>query len=559
MYCGTVASYFVWPAPVAGVRPDDGRRSGGSTLPTPVGAFALMSIGNGTYRGSVVAHDLAINGITLEHRAFSGCLPPKPAETLQLASVCTDRFTHRSTMRLRNSGASAREATWSDGNGQSDNITVPADNDYFFDVLGGDVVHHIVVTSGSTTLTQDTSIRACAGTIVVHKVVTGLGTPRPGPWRIVITGTNGTSASVNLGDGQSASVRVDGGAFRTGAFPIGARKGGYQYYISEPDPLGAAVSISRNPVTILDGPPRRHVTVGNDYEETPEPPIPQPPDPTLPPDAPKPPPAPDLITSPSLAAGADLVVSERITPRTLTVDDVVSVTARVRNRGPMTAEGTVVREIPQLDPNHPNQVAQILGVRSTVRAAAPCTSARPLRCGGNALPVGGEIVVRVRARVLVAGVLKSVIEATSETPDPNASNNFAATGLLVAQVTPVVRVAIRSPAVTGVGVPVSYRVVARGAGADGARFVRLCHRPAPRLLVTSAPGTFRSRGRLCRDVRRLRKGQQAGFSVHAIASARAAGRTLRLRATANAPAARLAVASDRIAVVAQSFAGTGRG
>jgi hypothetical protein len=90
-----------------------------------------------------------------------------------------------------------------------------------------------------------------------------------------------------------------------------------------------------------------------------------------------------------------------------------------------------------------------------------------------------------------------VIEATSKTPDPNASNNFAATGLLVAQVTPVVR--------------------------------------------------------------RLRKGQQAGFTVHAIASARTAGRTLRLRATANAPAARLAVASDRIAVIAQSFAGTGRG
>jgi hypothetical protein len=47
--------------------------------------------------------------------------------------------------------------------------------------------------------------------------------------------------------------------------------------------------------------------------------------------------------------------------------------------------------------------------------------------------------------------------------------------------------------------------------------------------------------------------------VHAIAAASAGGRTLRLPATAIAPGARLAVASGRIAVVAQSFAGTGRG
>jgi hypothetical protein len=64
---------------------------------------------------------------------------------------------------------------------------------------------------------------------------------------------------------------------------------------------------------------------------------------------------------------------------------------------------------------------------------------------------------------------------------------------------------------------------------------------------------------VCRDVARLRAGQRASFTVHAIAAARAAGRTLALRATAQAPGARLALGSDRIAVIAQSFAGTGRG
>jgi hypothetical protein len=67
------------------------------------------------------------------------------------------------------------------------------------------------------------------------------------------------------------------------------------------------------------------------------------------------------------------------------------------------------------------------------------------------------------------------------------------------------------------------------------------------------------RGRVCRDVSPLRPGQTASFTVHAIAAARAAGRTLTLLATAAAPGAALAVGSDRIAVIAQSFAGTGRG
>ena len=75
--------------------------------------------------------------------------------------------------------------------------------------------------------------------------------------------------------------------------------------------------------------------------------------------------------------------------------------------------------------------------------------------------------------------------------------------------------------------------------------------------MTSAPGTFRYRGRVCRDVARLAPGQRASFTVHAIPASSAGGRTLRLLATATAPEARPAAGADRIAVVAQSFAGTG--
>jgi hypothetical protein len=149
-----------------------------------------------------------------------------------------------------------------------------------------------------------------------------------------------------------------------------------------------------------------------------------------------------------------------------------------------------------------------------------------------------------------------VIVATSLTPDPNTTNNVAVNGLVVTRPASIA-VGVNAPAVAGVGEPVSYRVVARGTGRAGARSVRFCHRPPARLLLTSAPGTFRYRGRVCRDVSHLRSGQRAGFTVNAIPAASAGGRTLPLLATATAPEAQPAAGSDRIAVVAQSFGGTG--
>jgi hypothetical protein len=244
-----------------------------------------------------------------------------------------------------------------------------------------------------------------------------------------------------------------------------------------------------------------------------------------------------------------------VSPRTSAVGDVVSVTVRVRNNGPLPAVDALAREIPQIAPRHPNQVARILGVKAGLRAAG-CTSERPVSCGGATLPVGAEVVIRVRARMLLPGLFKSVIVATSRTPDPNTTNNLAVNGLVVTRPANVA-VSVDAPAVARVGEPVSYRVVARGTGRDGARSLRFCHRPPARLLMTSAPGTFRYRGRVCRDMRRLSRGQRAAFTVHAIPAASAGGRSLPLRATATAPDARPAAGSDRIAVLAQSFVGTG--
>jgi Domain of unknown function DUF11 len=248
-------------------------------------------------------------------------------------------------------------------------------------------------------------------------------------------------------------------------------------------------------------------------------------------------------------------VSETISPRVSAVGDVVSVTVRVRNYGPLPAVGALAREIPQVDPRRPNQVARVLAVNAGTRAVG-CTSERPVSCGGATLPVGAQVVIRVRARMLLAGLFKSVIVATSLTPDPNTTNNLSVNGLAVTRPADIA-VGVDAPPLARVGEPVSYRIVARGTGRDGAHSVRFCHRPPARLLMTSAPGTFRYRGRVCRDVSRLARGRRASFVVHAIPASSAGGRTLPLRATASAPDARTAVGRDRIAVVAQAFAGTG--
>jgi hypothetical protein len=522
---------------------------------------AAASITNATYRGSVAAHDVTINGVGFEHHPFGGCLPPPPSpeppRNLSLASLCTDPVTNHNAMRLRNPDASNYPVTWRDrDSGQTGAFTAKAGTDTFFDVLDGDTVHRIVVTSGSTTVEQATTTRSCAGTITVGKLVTGPdGTPS-GPWRVLIKGDNGFSATRDLVAAGQAVVRVPGG-YQAGSVPIGEVAGGVRYTISEADPLGALASVDKPLVTITDG-QSELVTVRNDYPDVtpPEPPIPPvPPQPPLPPGPPQPLPGPDLVLAASLAGGADLQVTGRISPRMSTVGGVVSATVRVRNNGPLPAVNALAREIPQVDPSSPNQVARILGVTAGTRAAG-CTSERPVSCGGATLAVGAEVVIRVRALMLVGGLFKSVVVATSQTPDPNTTNNFSVSGLVVRRPANIA-VRVAAPPTARVGVPVSYRVVARGTGSDGARSVRFCHRPPARLLMTSAPGTFRYRGSVCRDVSRLRPGQRASFTVRAIAAASAGGRTLPLLATATAPDARPAVGTDRIAVVAQSFVGTG--
>lgn len=549
-FVGATPETVVWNFPLAtSVKQQSGLNWQGTLL----APHAQVDLTNGNFYGQVIADRMTLRSEGFFHRPF--CVPPAPTKDLSLNSLCTEPVTLHHSMRLRNVGTSDHAVTWSDrDSAQTGAFTAKAGTDTFFDVLGGNTVHHIVVTSGATTLEETTSTRRCSGQITVAKSVTGVDPPL-GPWRIAIDGDNGFATTRELGNAQQATVAVPGG-YEAGQVPIGEVAGGARYTITESDPLGAVVSVDKPLVTILDG-QSELVTVRNAFPDVtpPEPPDPVPPQPPLPPGPPEPPPGPDIVVAASVDGAADLAITQTISPRVTSVGGVVNVTIRVRNNGPQPAVDALAREIPQFDPEHPNQIARILGVKAGIRAGG-CTSTRPVACGGATLAPGAVATIRVRARMLISGTFRSVVVTSSQTPDSNTANNYDATGLVVRRPANIA-VGVIAPPLARVGEPVSYRVVARGTGRSGAQSVRFCHRPPARLLMTSAPGTFRYRGRVCRDVSRLARGQRASFVVNAIPAASAGGRTLPLLATATAPAARPAVGTDRIAVAAQSFAGTG--
>ena len=119
---------------------------------------AAVSLSGGQLSGSVAARVVTVGasngGYQVNHIGFMGCLPPLPPNPLSLASLCTDPVTNHHSMRLRNAGTASRAVTWSDRDSpQAGAFTSAGGTDRFFDVLGGNTVHHIVVTSGSTILT----------------------------------------------------------------------------------------------------------------------------------------------------------------------------------------------------------------------------------------------------------------------------------------------------------------------------------------------------------------------------------------------------------------------
>lgn len=529
--------------------------------------------------GQVIGRSLAGSG-TVRDRHFAGCLPPvdpepDPGEELALDSLCVDPVTDTVAVRLRNDSARARRVHWDDRlSAQEGDFTVGAGHDHIFAVEEGSSRHAIVARSGNAAATALTTTRECSGTIRLRKLVTGVGVPDDGRWVVRVKGDSGFSRTVTLTAGRAVDVTVPG-QIAEGDVDIGVQPGGYRYVVVETDRQGAATTtVDHTPVTVHDGDVER-VTVVNHYErDAPTPPDPDPgpgpgpePDPgpgPLPIDPVEPPGTPDdgsgtqgIVVD---AGGTDLAISERITPSTVRRNGFVTVVTRITNISPVPAVGSVASELPQLDPSNPNATARIVSVRDETRGTtrSDCTARRPVRCSLGTIAPGQTVTVRAATRIVSTHSLRSVVMVSSQTPDVNATNNFDGARVRVAAPRPRVAAAISAPRAVHVGDHFSYRVSAIGTGRAGARSVRFCHRPPAGLLVASAPGAFRVRGGLlCRDVRRLRKGQRASFLVRAVPAARTAGRTLGLRTTAAAPGAPPSRAATPMRVLARAYDGRG--
>lgn len=519
---------------------------------------AVEFTGNAQLYGQLWAASLHGQG-TSRQGTFRGCLPPAPSSAdVALDPTCRDAVADTTAMRLRNRDDAPVEVTWHDErSAQSGRLRVGAQRDAFFTVADARRRHVIVARAEGTTVRAVASRRACRGRLLVRKLVAG---PSPGgTWEIVLRGENGRRRRVALAAGQARTVVLPT-RVTAGEVPIGQVPGEVRYAVSEPDPRGAAtVAVDRPVVTIAPG-SQLAATVSNTYAPAPDQgPDPDPgpgttPDPADPADpfaptderpgdgprlpigTPSPAPGAPLV----VGAGADLAVSESITPAVAPVGGRATVRVEVRNRGPQAAVDTVLRELPKVDPANLNRRAQpTVGVVSSSdpafdAAAASCTARRPIRCTLGTLRPGARVVVRIRGRVREGGTLENVSVATSRTPDPNTTNNVAGAGIRVVALRPALGVAISAPRTVRIGERFSYRVSVRGGAPAGARAVRVCHRPATDLLVTAFRGAVRRGGTLCHDVARLGRGERSGFTVRAIPRRTTAGALRRLRATADA-------------------------
>jgi hypothetical protein len=109
------------------------------------------------------------------------------------------------------------------------------------------------------------------------------------------------------------------------------------------------------------------------------------------------------------------------------------------------------------------------------------------------------------------------VVVSSDTDDPNISNNMAEAGVTAAPDTPV-RAGITAPSFVPFGTRFSHHATVTNTSSLTAQLVRLCTRRPASLLQVQAPGTFRMRGLYCKDFASLGPGRTAGFTVSATPS-----------------------------------------
>ena len=432
---------------------------------------------------------VAILPAVLAVGVLGGTTATARAPDFRLTAICGDYVPDPSLylMRLRNRSAADQHFSWTDTqSGQSGSGTAPAGTDTFFGVQNAERLHVIIVFIRDVPHVRITNARACRGTLTVTKEVLGDLEPPGASYRVHVAGDSGFEDTATLTGGGSQSFNVPG-TIATRSAPIGRPPGGYVYTISELDGLGANVSVTPDTLT-FNARGTKTSAVVNQFGALP----PIPPDP---PDA------------------ADLVLRKDVAPADARVGGVVTYTVRVENEGPATAVAVTGRDIPRR--NHPNQVAEVLGVDPS---QGTCTTRRPITCEFGDIPPGGAVTLTVRVRPGVTGVLQNLAEVSSLTPDPNPSNNQETAGLSVSPGPAKLRLsksAERDEVAAGETVRFSLTVESRGP--ETAVGVEVCDRLPEVLRVKRAKGAAvaESGERACWTVRSLAEGKAKTFRLHA--------------------------------------------
>ena len=497
---------------------------------------SVTTMGRPQLYGQLIAATVPSSDWVVNRVKFTGCVPPPPTgpppdDTLTMEPLCIDSNGDLD-MRLRNTGDNARAVTWTDVTGvDSGTFVVPAQSDEYFLVNGGGAGSVVIATSGTTTVQAHGTGERCRGRITVQLATEG-NAPAGQTWQVQVTdGDNGHVNDVlTLAAGQSDTDTVPGG-YVPGHAPIGGVVGGVLYTISVDDPHGALkTTISLTPVQILND-QDEFVLVTLTYDGLGEEGLPpgggtNPPEqPTLPPEAPDPPLGPDLVPG---SSGADLAISQDVTPARVYVRGTVNTVTVIRNLGGVAAVGVVAREIPHYRPLRANSVAHVLALTTT---AGACGRRRPVHCSLGTLAPGAKVTIRTRTRILVAARFTSTVTVSSQTPETNTTNNTAAAFLTATLHPTAIHAGISAPATGRVGASLSYDVSVRAGGPAAASTVRLCTRPPSGLIQVRAPGTFRFRGLYCRNFGLVGAGRSVSFRVFGVPS-----RSGRLRAAARATA-----------------------
>jgi uncharacterized repeat protein (TIGR01451 family) len=219
----------------------------------------------------------------------------------------------------------------------------------------------------------------------------------------------------------------------------------------------------------------------------------------------------------TFSANADLAIEKSASPSPGVPGADVTYTLKVTNKGPDTAENTVVLDtLPE-------------GL-SFVSASSQCSAATPaqVRCSLGSLALGDTVTLEIVARIAdsVTDGFVNTATVSSTTPDPDLSNNTASASTPIPPEADLEIKKVASPTTVTAGGEVSYTLTVNNNGPHDATDVTVTDPLPPGLTATSArpsQGTCSiSDGVVC-DLGPIAKGAVAQILLSASVAAGASG------------------------------------